>query len=341
MLRGKLFILLMMGVLFLSRCTDSPTGSKDKESQGVYILCEGNFGAPNASLWQFDGEEVYGPIYWDAESNPLGDTGQSLFYWQDKLFIIVNASHSIEVLDTESNEKLASIALPGASPRFMDARNGVGYVTGWNSHGIITIDLKNHEILDTLAVGALAEDIIIDNDMLYTSITMNNFWQSENKVLAYDLSMNNPVAVDTFDVVPGPGQMILKDNELWVASTYYDDAWQTYGGMSKINLSAKSVMTKDYGVTFHFSKDIVEYENQIYRTYKNGLVLINDDLSYDEERMLATVSQKVYSATGKDDVIYYGTTDYQAPDTVYVMKDNFIIDEIKVGALPTTVGFVE
>jgi hypothetical protein len=184
--------------------------------------------------------------------------------------------------------------------------------------------------------------MIVKNDILYTSITMNSYWGSENKVYAYDLSIDEPTAIDTFEVVSGPGKMLLDGNDLYVASTYYDDAWQTYAGMSKINIHTKQVITKDYGINFNFSKDIINLDNTIYRTYKNGLVQINNDLSFDESNILGLLSGNIYSASTNNNKIYCGITDYVAPDTVFVIDDEgVLLETLEVGAIPTAISFVK
>ena len=56
----------------------------------TFILCEGNFNTPNSTLWMLNEEldQITGPIYWDPNVNPLGDTGQSMTIYNNKLYII-------------------------------------------------------------------------------------------------------------------------------------------------------------------------------------------------------------------------------------------------------------
>ena len=128
----------------------------------TYVLCEGNFGTANSSLWSFNssgGSNL--PIHWDENSNPLGDVGQSLTILNDKLFIIMNNSHTIEVMDlTEGAQYLTTIDLPNASPRYLYAENSIGYVTSWGLNAIIVLNLDNMETIDTIQVNGMPEYII-------------------------------------------------------------------------------------------------------------------------------------------------------------------------------------
>ena len=307
----------------------------------VFVLCEGNFGSNTASLWKWNGTKVQGPINWNPNSNPLGDVGQSLAYDEGKLFIVLNNSHSVEVLDTKSNKKITSIKLDNLSPRDIALHEKIAYVSGYNSYGIICFDTETYDILDTIEVGYLTEDILINDSKLYTAINMNSMWDTENQVFCYDISIENPTLIDSFEVVPGPVKLILHNNEIFISSTYYDSNWQTYAGMSKINLESGEVLMNDYGVNFNYSSDLAIIKNSVYRAYKNGMMKIDSDLTFDENNRLGQVDGTVYSMAVNDEKVYVGFSDFEAPDTVSILdNDGNILDNVQVGALPGDFAFV-
>lgn len=325
----KKMILLMISLLTVVLAKD------------FYVLCEGNFSSTEASLWYNNETEMSGPIYWNLDSNPLGSVGQDMELYNGKLFLVVNNSHKIEVLDTETQEGIATIDLPFANPRYLTAKDNIGYLSSWGAGGIIIIDMDNYTVLDTIVVGALPEDIIIKDDMLYTSINMNSMWSTENNVYSYDISGDEPALVDTFQVIPGPGRMTLKDNELYVASTYYGADWSTYSGASKINLDTKEVTTNDFGANAAFTGDIVVFNNEVYRGYLNGMVKIGSDLTFDATQMIGTGSAMAYSLDVNEDNVYIGYSDYVAPDTVVVFdSEGNVENSYQVGAIPGDLEFV-
>ncbi|MBN2279035.1 MAG: hypothetical protein JXQ65_00480 [Candidatus Marinimicrobia bacterium] len=337
----RMLLLFLIGLLIYN-CETNPSKSKDQLKGDCFILCEGNFTSSEASLWLYDGKETHGPVYWDLTANPLGSVGQSMTIDNDNLYILVNASNEIKVLGVDTQDDHGTISLPAASPRYLVVWHNYGYVSCWGAMGIIKFNLNNYSIEDTIAIGALPEYMVLDGDMLYVSITMNAMWGSDNRVIGYDLSETNPVGVDTFEVISNPGMMLLDGNELWVSSTYYDDAWQTYAGMSKIDLNTKSVIKKEYGLTSNFSTDLLKIDSDIYTTYNDGIVKLDADLNMITSDKIGYLSKKVYCVVEKDEMIYFGTTDYVAPDTVYVLnKEGEIKDEMKVGALPGDIIFVK
>ena len=118
------------------------------QTMTTYTLCEGNFQTPNASLWSINSTgNLDGPIHWDENSNPLGDTGQSLTIHDNKLFIVMNNSHTIEVMNLAGGAQYSTtINLPSASPRYMFAEGNQGYVTSWGLNAILVLDLNTMEV---------------------------------------------------------------------------------------------------------------------------------------------------------------------------------------------------
>ena len=59
---------------------------------GVFVLCEGTYGAGNSSLWHYHPErkEVRANVFHGANDARLGDTAQSLYMYNGLLFVVVN-----------------------------------------------------------------------------------------------------------------------------------------------------------------------------------------------------------------------------------------------------------
>jgi len=310
----------------------------------IYILCEGNYNSLNSSLWSINSEhtQVEGPIYWNLSTNPLGDTGQSLKIHNDKLYIVMNNSNTIEIADLCNGfQYAASIDIPYAGPRDIEIVNDIAYISCWYLNGILCIDLQDYSIIDTLSCNGLPEDLLYYNNKLYTSITMNPDWSSSDKVLEFDLSTESPVVSDTFIVVTGPEELLGFQGCIYVSSTYYDSDWNTYAGNSKIDLSTKVVMTKDFGVTFSFGRDITVLNDKVYRVYNNGICSLTDSLTMDPNGQIGNFSS-IYSMASYNDRIYFGLSDYTAPDNVVIVDINGNeINNFQVGAIPGSFAFYE
>ena len=310
----------------------------------TFILCEGNFNIPNSTLWMLneDLDQITGPIYWDPNVNPLGDTGQSMTIYNNKLYIIMNNSNTVEIMDLSNGVSYEStISLPYAGPREMEVVNGKGYLSCWHLNAILVIDLSTNTFLDTISVNGLPEYLIYYDNRLYTSINMNPDWSSGNRILSFDISGDKAVVIDTFEVISGPGQILSHDGNLFVVSTYYDTLWNIYSGTSRIDLSDGSVTKKDYGVTFNFGIDITLYHGLVYRTYNGGIAPLTDSLTVDTTSQIGNFPN-VYSMATYKDYIYFGLSDYMAPDDVVILDSlGNLIGQFQVGAIPGSFAFYE
>lgn len=301
----------------------------------LFTLCEGNFGSANSSLWSSDlnGGSFHESIHWDENSNPLGDVGQSLNIYQDKLYIVMNNSHTIEVMSLGGGANYEmTLDLPNSSPRYITFKDDKGFISSWNQNAILVLDLINMAISDTIPVNGMPEYMVIFEDYLFVSLPSNSDWSTNDKVVKIRLS--DQEIVDTFSVEPGPGMMVLKDSILYISSTSYNDNWTQNSGTSSINLMSGEVLKYNAGQTNSYGPDIFIFQNEIYQVYEGGIVLLNDDLSPNVLSKIGNLSS-LYSASAHNNILFFGTTDYIAPDTVFVLNnEGSILDEFIVSAIP-------
>jgi hypothetical protein len=89
------------------------------DTGNVYVVCEGNYGAGNASLYiyQPNHDSVFGDIYKTANGSPMGDVLESMLRIGDQLFLCVNNSNKILVIDAHTWKLQATI--PVSQPRYI------------------------------------------------------------------------------------------------------------------------------------------------------------------------------------------------------------------------------
>lgn len=301
----------------------------------LFTLCEGNFGSANASLWSSDLSEgnMHETVHWEENSNPLGDVGQSMSIYLEKLYVVMNNSHTIEVINLASGSSYEStIDLPNSSPRYITFNDDKGYISSWNLNAILILNLNNMEIIDTVELDGKPEKMIDFQDHLYISVPNNSDWTTNDKVLKMRLSDN--MIVETFIVEPGPTMMTIFDSSIFISSSSYDDMWNSYSGTSSINLTTGEVLRYDAGQTSSYGSDIFVFENKIYKIFEGGAVPLNDDLSPNISQKIGNQSS-IYSADSYEDLLILGISDYVAPDTVMILNSGGeIMNEFIVSAIP-------
>lgn len=94
-----------------------PGGSTD--ARNVYVACEGSFGNGNASLFVKDlnSQTEYNNVYQNKNGTALGDVFQSMERIGDKLFMCVNNSDKVVVLNANTYEFVGELNIP--KPRYI------------------------------------------------------------------------------------------------------------------------------------------------------------------------------------------------------------------------------
>jgi DNA-binding beta-propeller fold protein YncE len=122
---------------------DDITDPEKTEIKGFYLLNEGNMGSNKATVDYFDYEQgVYNRnIY--ATANPtkvkeLGDVGNDIKIYGNKLYAVINVSNFIEVMDVKTAKHIGTIPLENG--RYITFANGKAYATSYA--GPVSLDPK-------------------------------------------------------------------------------------------------------------------------------------------------------------------------------------------------------
>ena len=80
---------------------------------------------------------------------------------------------------------------------------------------------------------------------------------------------------------------------------------------------------REYGVGTVCGGDIMIIAGEVYRTFEGGVAPLLMDLKLDRSAKIGTYSSNsLYSAGANNNNVFMGiTSDFQAPDTVYVHND--------------------
>ena len=150
--------------------------------QGFFLLNEGNMGSNKASLDFYDystgiyHRNIYG------ERNPyevkdLGDVGNDIKIYGDKLYAIINCSNYLEVMDVNTVKHITKIAI--ANCRYLAFKDQYAYVSAYA--GPVQIDLNARigyvakidtarlVVTDSCTVGYQPEEMAIVGNKLYVA----------------------------------------------------------------------------------------------------------------------------------------------------------------------------
>ena len=155
------------------------TKPEKTEVTGFYLLNEGNMGSNKATVDYFNyAEGVYHRnIY--ASANPtmvkeLGDVGNDIKIYGNKLYAVINVSNFIEVMDVKTAKHIATIPLENG--RYITFHNGKAYATSYAGPvsldpkaplgKVVEIDTINLSIKREVTVGYQPEELeVVDNNL--------------------------------------------------------------------------------------------------------------------------------------------------------------------------------
>ncbi len=142
-----------------------PSGRK------IWVVNEGNFQGGNASLSVYDpvGKEAYSAVYQCVNQQPLGDVAQSVTVRNGSLYIVVNNSGKIEVVNRSTLEHQATIT-GLTSPRFMlEVSPRKAYVSDLYADGVWIIHTGNHTVTGKIDVAGWTEKMLLVNGKVWVA----------------------------------------------------------------------------------------------------------------------------------------------------------------------------
>jgi YVTN family beta-propeller protein len=150
--------------------------------KGFFLLNEANMGSNKASLDYFDYQSgtYHKNIYPTRNPNivkELGDVGNDIQIYGNKLYAVINVSHLVEVMDINTAKHIATIPIPNC--RYITFDKGYAYVSSYAGPVLIDpnarlgyvarIDTTTLTVKDTCVVGYQPEEMVVRNNKLYVA----------------------------------------------------------------------------------------------------------------------------------------------------------------------------
>ncbi|SEW52781.1 YncE family protein [Chitinophaga arvensicola] len=150
---------------------------------GFYLLNEGNMGSNKSTLDYFDyaSGKFQRNIY--AAINPnvpkeLGDVGNDIAIYGNRLYAVVNASNKVEVMDARTARRIGQIQIPNC--RYIKFDKGFAYITSYagpievnpnyTQKGYVAkIDTTTLAMVDKCIVGYQPDGLEITNGKIYVA----------------------------------------------------------------------------------------------------------------------------------------------------------------------------
>lgn len=168
---SKLGVIPLICLTFLAvSCDPTIDPPVDQEEQGIFILNEGGFNMNNSSLtfYNFNNQTVIYDIFLQNNNRGLGDVANDLQKYGSKLYIVVNNSEVIEIVNPKTSKSIKQISLSGKQPRSLAFHENKAYVSCFDGT-VVRIDTTSLVIDGMIQVGPNPEGITVANNKLYVA----------------------------------------------------------------------------------------------------------------------------------------------------------------------------
>jgi hypothetical protein len=170
-----------LSTLLLS-CSDdvetTNTTANTKTYNGIFVLNEGGFNKSNSSIsfLSNDFSELIPNLFNTINPNEImGDVAQSVLISGDKIYVVVNNSNKLIVLNRTTFQQIGTVSTGLVNPRFMAIKNNVLYISCWGNPSSPTddylalINTNDYSAFPKISVAEGPENMIINNNVLFVA----------------------------------------------------------------------------------------------------------------------------------------------------------------------------
>ena len=216
---------LLMGTAVMTSCSDDNDGPEtylQVYSTGAYVVNAGNMDSNiESSLTAIDyaSSTATQNVFKTANGRTLGNTANDGIVYGNKIYLAVDQSNTIEVIDKKTKQSIKQIKTTdllgkaeGAEPRHIIADGGKVYFTTYGGY-VAAVDTTSFALQKKWQVGSYPEGLIIGNGNLY--VANSNYGTGGGNISCINLSNDN-VETKNIEGVNNPTSIYYASNVLYV-----------------------------------------------------------------------------------------------------------------------------
>lgn len=369
---------IIWGALLLSSCRNDAevfepeaeqAGQPEKTENivGFYLLNQGNMGSNKATLDYYDystatyKRNIYG------EANPsvtkeLGDVGNDLQTYGNRLYAVINCSNKVEVMDRQTARRIGQVDIPNC--RYIMFDEGYAYVTSYagpvqidteyKQLGYVAkVDTTTLKVVATCLVGYQPDGIAIANGKIYVANSGGYMNPNYEKTVSV-INLSTFTEEKRIEVAVNLSLLKLDSRgQLWVSSR--GDYADIHARLHCIDLASETVThTLDVSASnFDIVGDSLYFVGSQYDKNTNksttayGIVnvaehrVVSDNFITDGTEKSITMPYGIKVNPETHDILVSDAKNYVNPGTLYCFdKDGHQKWNVRTGDIPAEICFV-
>lgn len=240
--------------LWLERDKPNLDVNKVLGERGLVIINEGNFNYGNASIsyYNINSKNVENDVFYRQNGIPLGDVAHSGILYDNLLFIVVNNSGKVVIMNMGKYSSLKAFEYTGKisglnSPRYLIIPyKDKGYISDLYARKINIFNPETQKIISSVSTSDHSGEFYrhpTEQMIVYDSLIFINCYSYDDQVLILDSRSDQ--LIDSIQVLKQPSSMIAdKNNKLWVlcdggyeGSIYRDE----FSGLVRIDMASRTI----------------------------------------------------------------------------------------------------
>ena len=228
-----------MGTAVMTSCSDDNDGPEtylQEYSTGAYVVNSGNmYNKIESSLTAIDyaSSTATQNVFKAANGRTLGNTANDGIVYGNKIYLAVDQSNTIEVIDKTTKKSIKQINTTellgnaeGVEPRHISADGGKVYFTTYGGY-VAAVDTTSFALQKKWQVGSYPEGLVIAHGNIY--VANSNYGKGGGNISCINLSNDN-VETKNIEGVNNPTSIYYAAGLLYVLDNqYYDASFNAYG----------------------------------------------------------------------------------------------------------------
>ncbi len=298
----------------------------------------------------------------------LGDTGNDLQIYGSRLYVVLNSSNKVEVLDAQSGKRIGQVDIPNCRYICFDSDNA--YVSSYVSTStrdakgqvrgaVYRVNLNTLAITGQVVVGYQPEEMVIKGERLYVANSGGYMKPNYERTLSV-IDLKSFTEVDKIEVGMNLHRLRMDHNgRLWVTSRgnygnvpsnlYYidlDPATQKVSKLDSLNMPCAQMAF--YGDKLYYYSSVWDSAAKKMKI-GFGLVDINAAKPLPESFITDGTDANIQTAYGlaihpaSGDIYIMDAKDYRSSGTLYCYTPDGKLkwQTTRTGMLPNSIAFVK
>ncbi|WP_308502603.1 DUF5074 domain-containing protein [uncultured Alistipes sp.] len=335
--------------------------------EGFFLVNEGNMGSNKCTIDHFDARTGGYQRNIFPESNPgvvkeLGDVGNDIAIHDDRLYVVVNCSNLVEVMNVHTAEHIGSVTIPNC--RYIVFDGDRAYVSSYagpvqidpeaRPGKVVEIDTRTLTITREVVVGYQPEEMVITGGRLYVANSGGYRYPNYDRTISV-VDLESFEVVNTIDVAINLHRMELdRFGRIYVSSRgdYYGTGSDIYvvdvateRVIGRLGLAASEMCIDDdrlyvISTEWSYTSNSNEVSYAVYDTAEERIVSRSFITDGTEKQIALPYGLAVNPET--KEIYVCDATNYVTPGYLYCFSPGGELKwRVRTGDIPAHIAFSE